>query len=182
MADPEFSFRAVNPDQTRALAAALARRLRQAFEVGQLSSLVIALEGGLGAGKTTFSQGFITAWAEDPELYVTSPSFAIAQSYDCSPPAHHLDLYRIESMEDLEAIGAEELYFSGGVALVEWPSRVPEALPEERIDIWLSEPEPAAEADASQIGLAGERADVRLIRAASRGARLRPLLGEVFNP
>ncbi len=121
-------------EQTHAVAAWLARVARV-----QQSRMLIGLSGDLGAGKTTFVQGFVKALSPERDLYVTSPTFAIVQSYDCSPPVTHMDLYRLGSIEELEAIGYREQYFDArpGVTLVEWIELVPEAIPDEWIDIRL---------------------------------------------
>ena len=80
----------------------------------------ITLSGGLGAGKTTLARGFLEGLGHDGE--VPSPSFALVQPYEMlDPPVWHVDLYRLESADEVEELGldaAEE-----GVLLVEWPER-----------------------------------------------------------
>lgn len=92
------------------------------------------LEGTLGAGKTTFARGFIREWlrlagAATPEL-VTSPTYNIVKSYPsgAGTALAHIDLYRVETFAELEALGYEQYVFESGCCLVEWLERIPEAL------------------------------------------------------
>lgn len=126
--------------------------------------IFVGLSGDLGAGKTAFVQGFVEALQTDTEIAVTSPTFSIVQAYATVPPVTHMDLYRLGSLEDLEAIGYRDHYFSPGVTLVEWCARVPEALPDERIEI----------------SLAVKDEDVREIRASALGARFSQLVERVL--
>jgi aminoglycoside/choline kinase family phosphotransferase/tRNA A37 threonylcarbamoyladenosine biosynthesis protein TsaE len=75
--------------------------------------------------------------AGDPELEVPSPTFTLAQSYDLPFPIVHADLYRINDSSELEEIGLSPLP-EGTLALIEWPERAPDALPDDRIDIAFS--------------------------------------------
>jgi N-acetylmuramate 1-kinase len=99
---------------------------------------VITLTGDLGAGKTAAARAMIRYLADDDELEVPSPTFTLAQTYDlASFPLLHADLYRINDASELEEIGLSPLP-EATLALIEWPERAPEALPEDRIDIALS--------------------------------------------
>src|SRR6476619_5442838 len=99
---------------------------------------VITLSGDLGAGKTAAARAMIRYLAGDDTLEVPSPTFTLAQSYDLpSFPLIHADLYRIVDASELEEIGLSPLP-EATVALIEWPERAPDALPEDRIDIALS--------------------------------------------
>ena len=99
---------------------------------------VITLSGDLGAGKTAAARALIRYLAGDDTLEVPSPTFTLAQSYDLpSFPLIHADLYRITDASELEEIGLSPLP-EATVALIEWPERAPDALPEDRIDIALS--------------------------------------------
>lgn len=127
-------------EETRALAGKLGRAIRCHLEEAPSRdlSLLLGLSGELGAGKTAFAQGFVAGFAPDRELDVTSPTFAIVQTYATEPPVTHIDLYRIGSLEELEEIGYRDHYYAPGVTLVEWISRVPEAIPTEWIEISLA--------------------------------------------
>jgi len=103
--------------------AALAARLRPGD--------VVALSGELGAGKTTLARAILRALGHAGE--VPSPTFALVQPYpDLSPPVWHVDLYRLRTPEEADALGLEEA-LSAGALLIEWPERLggrlwPEAL------------------------------------------------------
>ena len=93
----------------------------------------IALVGQLGAGKTHFAKGVVDGLGGDP-VTVTSPTFTLVQEYlsGCRVPVFHFDFYRMESADEVLAIGWEEyLEEAEGVLLVEWADKFPELLPEE---------------------------------------------------
>ncbi|MGB2791672.1 MAG: tRNA (adenosine(37)-N6)-threonylcarbamoyltransferase complex ATPase subunit type 1 TsaE [Candidatus Moraniibacteriota bacterium] len=101
---------------------------------------VVALSGDLGAGKTTFAQGFLTGMGATRPF--TSPTFVIMKQYDLPVPmrgiecVYHVDAYRI-SEEELCAQGfAEWAHNPLGVVLLEWPERAPGLVPEKAI--WIS--------------------------------------------
>lgn len=80
---------------------------------------VVALTGGLGAGKTTLARAIIRAMGHTGE--VPSPSFAIIEVYeDLDPPLVHADFYRLARPEEAEELGLED-YRAGGVLIAEWP-------------------------------------------------------------
>ena len=87
---------------------------------------VVLLEGDLAAGKTTFVRGLVGGLGGDTQV-VSSPSFVLLQSYDCSADditaLHHVDLYRLaEDVADLREVGLEEtLSDDASIVAVEWP-------------------------------------------------------------
>ena len=108
--------------------AALAERLGAAAETGT----VLCLVGDLGAGKTLFTQGFARGLGVTEE--VTSPTFALMNQYCGRLPVTHFDLYRLEREEELDEIGFYEFAEpSGGVVLIEWADKFPDALPKPHI-------------------------------------------------
>jgi tRNA threonylcarbamoyladenosine biosynthesis protein TsaE len=115
-----------SPEETEALAARLAARLRPGD--------IVALSGDLGAGKTTFVRG--AARALGVTQPVSSPTFTIGHRYESDPPVAHLDLYRIAGL-DPEEWGDLEPYFDGTVAFVEWPEHGSEWLPRPRVVVTL---------------------------------------------
>lgn len=152
-------------EETRALAGKLAVEVSKVLvEPEGPESIFIGLTGDLGAGKTAFVQGFVAALDPSSEIAVTSPTFSIVQTYDTTPPVTHMDLYRLSSLDDLEAIGYRDHYFASGVTVVEWCARVPDALPAE----WI------------EIGLAVMPSDVREMRFRAHGARLQALIERVL--
>lgn len=119
-----------NPTDTQALAARLAPFARPGD--------VIALAGGLGAGKTTFARGFIHALFSAhglPPEDVPSPTFTLVQEYQLPDfTLYHIDLYRIEAQSEIFELGLEDA-FADGVSLVEWPDRLGSLLPVNRLDV-----------------------------------------------
>jgi tRNA threonylcarbamoyladenosine biosynthesis protein TsaE len=87
---------------------------------------VIALSGDLGAGKTTFARGVMRGLGWTGE--VPSPSFTLVQTYDTLPPVWHVDLYRLETAEDTDALGLDDVW-DEAVVLIEWPERLGSRLP-----------------------------------------------------
>ncbi|MDH4413657.1 MAG: tRNA (adenosine(37)-N6)-threonylcarbamoyltransferase complex ATPase subunit type 1 TsaE [Rhizobium sp.] len=94
----------------------------------------VALEGDLGAGKSTLSRALIRALADDPDLEVPSPTFTLVQNYDLKIPIAHFDLYRLSDPGELDELGLEEA-LAEGICLVEWPAKAGRGLPKNRIDI-----------------------------------------------
>ena len=91
---------------------------------------VLALSGGLGAGKTTFARAFLRARAGDPALEVPSPTFTLVQAYDLPGGAvWHLDLYRLSDPSEVWELGIEEA-LADAILLVEWPERAPGRWPD----------------------------------------------------
>ena len=103
---------------------ALAREFAKELSPGD----VVCLEGDLGAGKTTFTQGLAAALGVPGR--VTSPTFCIVQEHQ-SPEMLlvHMDLYRLRGEEDVEAIGWEDYLARGAILVVEWPERAGTLIP-----------------------------------------------------
>src|SRR5260370_14854508 len=120
---------------------------------------VITLSGDLGAGKTAAARAMIRYLAGDQSLEVPSPTFTLVQGYDLPPfPLLHADLYRVDDASELEEIGLSPLP-EGTVALIEWPERAPDALPEDRINIAFSHrPALGSTARAAEITAYGKTA------------------------
>jgi tRNA threonylcarbamoyl adenosine modification protein YjeE len=117
---------------------------------------VLALEGDLGAGKTTLARGLIRALAEDPELEVPSPTFTLVQAYVARLPIHHFDLYRLSSAAELDELGFDDA-ISQGAALVEWPDRAAGRLPESAVRVELTHERDGRTATIKGTGSAFER-------------------------
>lgn len=87
---------------------------------------VLALQGELGVGKTTFAQGLARGLGVQER--VLSPTFVIFQQYEGRLPFYHIDAYRLEK-EDIYSIGLEECFNRRSVTLVEWADRIKQILP-----------------------------------------------------
>jgi tRNA threonylcarbamoyladenosine biosynthesis protein TsaE len=113
--------------ETESVGAALGEFLRE----GDL----VVLGGDLGAGKTTFVKGVARALGvRDP---VTSPTFTIVQEYDGPVPVAHVDIYRLQRVQELHDLGLEEM-LDDRVVLVEWGDVVAPLLPSERVEVQLT--------------------------------------------
>ena len=88
---------------------------------------VVVLYGDLGAGKTAFTKGIVEYFSKGQEVAV-SPTFTIVNQYNCTPPVYHFDFYRINSEDELFAIGIEEYLYGNGICIIEWPERAPNVL------------------------------------------------------
>ncbi|WP_340105884.1 tRNA (adenosine(37)-N6)-threonylcarbamoyltransferase complex ATPase subunit type 1 TsaE [Rhodohalobacter sp. 8-1] len=104
----------------------LARKMGEKAKPGD----IICLKGELGAGKTHFVKGFVTAFGISPEA-VSSPTFSIIQEYSGTLPVYHFDFYRLENVQEALEIGSEEYFYGEGVSIIEWPERVEAILPED---------------------------------------------------
>lgn len=96
----------------------------------------VALSGGLGAGKTCFVRGVVTALhGDDP---TSSPTFTLRHRYAGSPPIEHLDLYRIATPDELPELGLDDAFEGDAIVFVEWWEHAPDLLPKRRWTISIS--------------------------------------------
>ena len=100
---------------------------------------IILLYGELGSGKTTFTQFLSRALQVPDDEYVASPSFALLHEYRGSLPIYHMDLYRLNSEEQVEESGLLEYFNRDGVTVVEWPERLGNQVPEEYLSLHFRE-------------------------------------------
>ena len=97
---------------------------------------VVALFGELGAGKTLFVRG--VCGGLDVKDAVTSPTFTLINEYEGRLPLYHIDAYRLESADQLEVLGFDEICMNRGVVVVEWADRVIELVTDyEPVEIYL---------------------------------------------
>ncbi|MCS6913434.1 MAG: tRNA (adenosine(37)-N6)-threonylcarbamoyltransferase complex ATPase subunit type 1 TsaE [Myxococcales bacterium] len=101
---------------------------------------VLGLDGPLGAGKTSLVQGLARGLGVPARVPVTSPTFTLLCEYQGRMPLYHADLYRLREAAELGELGLWEAAEAGGVLVVEWLARFPEAAPPERLQIELAFP------------------------------------------
>lgn len=145
---PSLSVVSTSPEETRILGAALAPML--------VPGDVVSLTGDLGAGKTVLVQGLATALGVTDR--VTSPTFTILHEYAGRYAILHLDVYRLNSFQEVIDLGFEELLDPGAVLLVEWGEAVAPLLPRRYLEIELRRP------------LDADRRDERLVVFRAHGA------------
>ncbi|WP_010276962.1 tRNA (adenosine(37)-N6)-threonylcarbamoyltransferase complex ATPase subunit type 1 TsaE [Paenibacillus senegalensis] len=126
MHETAFHYDSTGESDTARLAEALAEIMKP--------GAVIALDGDLGAGKTTFSQAF--ARALGVKDVVNSPTFTIIKEYEGRLPFYHMDVYRISEAE-ADELGLDDYFFGEGITVVEWASRIIELLPAEHLSIYI---------------------------------------------
>ncbi len=123
----------------QALSEPALRRLAEEIAFALIPGDVLALEGDLGAGKTTFARALIRALSGGTEIEVPSPTFTLVQTYETARfDVAHFDLYRLADPHELLELGLD-LALKRGVAVIEWPSRASELLPADRITLTLSD-------------------------------------------
>lgn len=110
---------------------------RLGTELGKLSQAgdVFLLVGNLGSGKTCLTQGI--AWGLDVREYAFSPTFVIVREYHGRLPLYHIDLYRLDHLEEVIDLGLDEYVYGNGVCVVEWADKGMAALPKESLLITL---------------------------------------------
>ena len=105
---------------------------------------VVALRGGMGAGKTTLVREIAAQLGADDT--VTSPTFAIVNQYrgGGGRRIHHFDFYRIDDIREAYDFGYEEYFYSGDLCLVEWPEKIEELLPDDTLQVRITVDSPTA--------------------------------------
>lgn len=122
---PEREVRSTDPEATRRLGAALARVARAGDR--------LCLWGDLGAGKTQLAKGFAAGLGVTTT--VNSPTFILVAEYPGRLHLFHVDLYRLADARDAVADGLLDERQADGVTLIEWPERLGEGLPTDRLDV-----------------------------------------------
>jgi tRNA threonylcarbamoyladenosine biosynthesis protein TsaE len=124
-----MQIKTCSPEQTRKAG----QRLGELLESG--TGTVIALTGELGSGKTLFVKGIADGLGNFDGDEVSSPSFALIHEYPSRIPLFHVDLYRIDRIQEIEDLGLEEIFQRTGVTAVEWADRIDQKLLEEYIHV-----------------------------------------------
>jgi tRNA threonylcarbamoyladenosine biosynthesis protein TsaE len=127
-AGPRMNLLSESPEETQGFG----EELGKLAQPGDLFLLV----GGLGAGKTCLTQGI--AWGLSIAGYATSPTFVVINQYQGRLPLYHIDLYRLDSVEEIAELGLDDYLYGGGVCVVEWAEKAMEVLPIEHLLVEIS--------------------------------------------
>jgi tRNA threonylcarbamoyladenosine biosynthesis protein TsaE len=150
--EPSYTLRSESAARTRVLGEKLGALLRPGD--------MLLLTGELGAGKTTLTQGIGVGLGV--QAVINSPTFTLLKEYEGRLPLHHFDLYRLDSPDELYALGFDEYFQADGVSVVEWAERGEPDQPGE-LPPW---PE-----SALRIAITASGPHSRLLRLSARGAR-----------
>ncbi len=126
--EDELNIISHSPAQTQRLGARLGALLKPGH--------IICLSGDMGAGKTVFASGIGVGWGARQPL--TSPTFALVHTHSRLSDElklYHMDCYRLSSALEVDALGLDDIIEGEGPVIFEWPERIYETLPEERL--WI---------------------------------------------
>ena len=126
---------------------------------------LVALAGEPGSGKTWFTKGVALGAGVNPGEIVTSPSFSLVNEYQGRFTLYHMDVYRLDTVEEFLASGLEEYFFLDGVVIMEWANRWPSILPVNTLAVEFS-----IRAEQSR--------DITLSGPGRRAGRILTMLGE----
>jgi tRNA threonylcarbamoyladenosine biosynthesis protein TsaE len=116
-------------DETIALGVELARRWS--------APVTMLLIGDLGAGKTTLAHGLGAGYGVDPDE-VASPTFPLIHEYGDPVRVYHIDLYRLDTVAEVESLGLDDIFASPAAVLLEWAERFPSLLPANRVEVRIA--------------------------------------------
>jgi tRNA threonylcarbamoyladenosine biosynthesis protein TsaE len=152
----ELLLRTATADDTRGVGSAIAPLLR----IGD----VLVLTGELGAGKTTLVGGIASGLGAAE--HVASPTFTLVREYVTGRlPVAHVDVFRLDRVQDVVDLALDELEGGACVLIVEWGDAVEELLPDDRLRVELTTEDPTGETDVRRITITSagaswlERAD-----------------------
>lgn len=126
---PQLYFTS-NEEETIALGESLAARWP--------APVAILLIGDLGAGKTTLAKGLAAGFGATRPEEVTSPTFPLIHEYGEPVAVYHIDLYRLETLAQVEGLGLDEIFARPAAVLLEWAERFPAVLPKSRVEIRIA--------------------------------------------
>lgn len=86
--------------------------------------LLVLLSGELGAGKTTLAKGIISGLGAAAEEEITSPTFTLVHTFTGQVKVFHVDLYRVEGVQEFDSLGLEDIFAEPAIVFVEWPERM----------------------------------------------------------
>ncbi len=108
---------------------ALGRKIGELVNPGD----IICIDGDLGTGKTHLTKGI--ALGLDIHEYITSPTFNIVNEYNGRLKLFHFDVYRVNDVDEIQAIGFDEYIFSDAVSVIEWSKYIEPLIPKEHLSI-----------------------------------------------
>lgn len=115
---------------------------------------VVLLSGGLGAGKTALAQGILRGLGSDE--FARSPTFVLMNEYHARLTVYHMDLYRLDTLAEIDGLGLDDYLFGDGLCVIEWADKAEGFFPAERLAVSItveSDTERTLELESS----AGER-------------------------
>lgn len=112
----QITFLTLSPEQTRLVG----ERCSYFLQEGDCIPLI----GELGSGKTCFAQGVAKGLGVPAHIPVNSPSFTLVNHYEARIPLYHIDLYRLESEQELDDLEINDIIFGDGITLIEWPQLI----------------------------------------------------------
>jgi tRNA threonylcarbamoyladenosine biosynthesis protein TsaE len=112
----------------------LGEKIAKRFKPGD----TVALIGELGSGKTTLVKGIAKGLGVKSYRYVNSPSFVIIKEYKGRVPLYHFDVFRLDSLSELDTLSFEEYFYGNGICVVEWADKIMKLLPKRRLEIKIN--------------------------------------------
>jgi len=103
-----------------------------------LAGDIFTLTGDLGSGKTTLTQAIGQGLAVPADCFITSPTFSLLHEYPGRLPLYHMDLYRLATADEVLELGFEDYLYGDGLTVIEWPDRLQDLMPADRLDIHLT--------------------------------------------
>lgn len=122
----------------------ISRSPQMTFSIGEalgetlLNGDIVALTGELGSGKTLLTQGIAKGIGIPNNYSITSPTFNLINEYPGRFPLYHMDIYRLEGMNELDDIGFDEYLNKDGVIIIEWAEKIRDIIPDEASFVYLS--------------------------------------------
>ncbi|MES2121489.1 MAG: tRNA (adenosine(37)-N6)-threonylcarbamoyltransferase complex ATPase subunit type 1 TsaE [Chlamydiota bacterium] len=112
-------------------------QLGKLFGTTLCAGAIVALQGDLGAGKTTFVRGLIEGASTTDSREIFSPTYSFLNIYQGKTPVYHFDLYRLPREEEFTNAGFHEYLHAGGISCIEWADKIPALLPRPHIQVTL---------------------------------------------
>ncbi|HLD70103.1 MAG TPA: tRNA (adenosine(37)-N6)-threonylcarbamoyltransferase complex ATPase subunit type 1 TsaE [Candidatus Omnitrophota bacterium] len=109
-------------------------KLGKKISSGLKAGDIVCLFGDLGSGKTTFVKGLAQGLGIEADV-VNSPTFVLLNVHEGKLPLYHFDLYRLEDVKEILALGYEEYFYGEGITVVEWAERLKNLMPRQYLQV-----------------------------------------------